>query len=135
MWKAIAVTAMLLVVILALSKLPNGRPGLDPKEELAFERQRAERLRVLTDQHTQFSPALACVAERSSAATAETLYLVWLNRRPDLVTVSESDAASQEVARQIAACGGDRASLATEAHRKGVDLEEAAALAMLISGR
>jgi len=42
---------------------------------------------------------------------------------------------SQDVARLIATCGGDLAGLEAAAHREGFDLDEAAALAMLMSGR
>ncbi len=135
MWKAAAVTLVPLVAILAISTLEGGRAGLDPKDQLAFERQRAERRQALIDARTMPPPALACAASRASRATVQTLYLVWINQRSDLATTADRDSAAADLDRALAGCGGDRAALEDGAHRDGLDLEQAAALAMLQKGR
>ena len=135
MWKAVAVTVVPLVAILVLTRLQGGHAGLDPRDQLAFERQRAERRHSLLEAKAAPPPALACAASHASKAAVQTLYLVWINRRGDLVTPADRDDAAADLDRAIASCRGDRPALEDTAHRGGMELEDAAARAMLIAGR
>ena len=135
MWKAVGVSAALLVAILALSKMQGGQAGLDPRDQLAFERQRAERRQSLLQARTTTPPALACAAARAGGPTVQTLYLVWINHRSDLVTVADRDDAAADLTRSIAGCGGSEAALEETAHHQGIDLGQEAAQAMLQAGR
>ena len=135
MWKAIAVSAALLVAILVLSSVRNGHPGLDPRDQLAFERQVAQQRRVLADSRPAVDPALSCAAGRARAATVQTLYLVWINHREDLAPAQDRDDAAGDLARAIAACGANPDAVEDQAHQRGMDLGQAAALAMLQAGR
>ncbi len=135
MWKAIIVSAALLAAILLLTRLQGGVAGLDPKDQLAFEKQTAERRRaVLTD--TAATPAdLACAATRVSELSVRTLYLVWVNQRSDLTTEKQRDDAMADLGRSIIGCGGNVAADDEAAHRRGLDLGQAASEAMLQAGR
>ena len=135
MWKAVGVSLALLVAILVISKMQGGQAGLDPRDQLAFERQRAERRHSLLEARAVPPPALACAAGRTSQATVQTLYLVWINHRSDLTTVADRDDAANDVSRSITGCGGDPALAEDAAHRQGIDLGQAAAQAMLQAGR
>ena len=135
MWKAIAVSAALLIGILVLSTGQNGHPGLDPRDQLAFEKQQAEQRQVLLANNTPVDPTLSCAAARAGKPTVQTLYLVWINHREDLATASDREAATADVSRSITACGGDADAQETRAHQRGIDLGQAAALAMLQAGR
>ncbi len=133
MWKALAVTAALLVVILVLTKLQTGHPGLDPSLQLSLEHNRAGVRQSLLQAPPQ--PELDCVAKRAGAGTVETLYRVWIDQRRDLATQTDQDDADGDVTRQIGACGGDAGALEAQAHRRGVELDQAVAEAMLRAGR
>ncbi len=135
MWKAVGVSAALLVAILVISKLEGGHAGLDPKDQLAFERQRAVQRQTLLASKSVQPPALSCAATRVSEATVQTLYLVWINQRSDLTTADDRDRASEDLNGSIAACGAEQTAVEDDAHRRGIDLGRAAALALLQAGR
>ena len=132
---AIGVSVALLVAILVLTKLQSAHPGLAPSDQLAFERQRADRLRVLLQSHETVPVDLACPAAKVNDATVQTLYVVWLNTRPDLVTVQDRDAAAADLDQAITGCREDLSTLDTEAHARGMDVQKAVALAILAAGR
>ena len=133
MWKALAVTAALLVAILALTKLQSGHPGLDPGLQLSLEHNLAVMRQTLLQ--TLAQPELDCVAQRADRGTAETLYRVWIDQRRDLATPADQDDADADVARSIGACGGNSGALEAQAHRQGMELNQALARAMLRAGR
>lgn len=135
MWKAIIVSALLLVVIVMLSVMQGGKAGLDPRDQLMFERQRAERRQALVQSGAVSPGLLSCAASRASEATVQTVYLVWINHRRDLVTGQQQDDARSDLERSIKTCGGDVDGEEDAAHKRGIDLGEAAALAMLQAGR
>ncbi len=135
MWKAIAVSAAVLVGILVLSTARNGHPGLDPRDQLMFERQRAAQRQTLMASKPAVDPILSCAASRAQEATVQTLYLVWINHREDLAPTQDRDDATNDLARSIAACGGDADAAENQSHQRGIDLGQAAALAMLQAGR
>ncbi len=135
MWKATAVFAALFVGIMVLTILQNGHPGMDPKMELMFEKQRAARMVALQHSGVAMPAPLACAATRVSEATVQTLYLVWINRRSEFSSPAERDSATADLSRAITGCGGNPASLENAAHLLGLDLEEQAALAMLEAKR
>ncbi len=135
MWKAIGVSAALLVAILLLSRMQGGRAGLDPQDQLTLERQVQAARQRLAGTPARSSPILACAAGRASATTVRTSYLVWIGRRADLTTVPDRDAAAQDLDHAITACGGDPLAVETAAHAEGLDLGDAASRAMLSAGR
>ena len=135
MWKAIAVSAALLVGILVLSTARKDRPGLDPRDQLMFERQRAEQRQTLLASKPINDPTLSCTAAKVQEATVQTLYLVWINHREDLAPARDRDDATGDVAKSIVACGGDADREESQAHQRGIDLGQAVALAMLQAGR
>ncbi len=125
----------LLIAILVLTKLQSAHPGLAPSDQLAFERQRADRLRTLLQSHETVPLDLACPAAKVNDATVQTLYVVWINTRPDLVTMQDRDAAAADLGQVIAECREDPTTLETEAHARGMDVQKAVALAILAAGR
>ena len=133
MWKAIAATVALLVVILVLTKLQSGHPSLDPSLQLSLEHNRAAVRQTLLQNPPQ--PELDCVARRAAAGTVETLYRVWIDQRRDLATQADQDDADADVTRQIGACGGTADAMEAQAHRQGVELDQAVAEAMLRENR
>ena len=133
MWKAVAVTAALLAVILVLTKLQSGHPSLDPSLQLSLEHNRAVVRKSLLQNPPQ--PELDCVAKRAGAGTVETLYRVWIDQRRDLATQADQDDADADVTRQVGACGGTYGALEAQAHRQGVELNQAVAEAMLRENR
>lgn len=132
---AIGISVALLIAILVLTKLQSAHPGLAPSDQLAFERQRADRLRTLLQSHETVPLDLACPAAKVNDATVQTLYVVWINTRPDLVTMQDRDAAAADLGQVIAECREDPTTLETEAHARGMDVQKAVALAILAAGR
>jgi hypothetical protein len=132
---AIGISAALLIAILVLTKLQSAHPGLAPADQLAFERQRADRLRTMLQGNETVPADLTCPAATVSDATIQTLYVVWLNSRPDLTTVQDRDAAAADLDHAIITCREDPASLEMEAHARGMDLQKSVALAILKAGR
>lgn len=132
---AIGISVGLLVAILVLTKLQTAHPSLAPSDQLAFERQRADRLRTLLQSHETVPADLTCPAAKVTDATVQTLYVVWLNTRPDLVTVQDRDAAAADLDQAITMCREDITALETEAHGRGMDMQKAVALAILAAGR
>jgi hypothetical protein len=135
MWQIITGTLALLAVIVLLTVLQNGQGNLDPRQQLSFERQRSDAAAALRNAKFSPLPALACAATRAQNATVETLYRVWINNHAELATDADRDAASQDLARQITACGASPDRVEDAAHAQGLDLENAAAKAMLLGGR
>jgi len=133
MWKLIAGTFALLAVILALTKLQSAHPGLDPRDQLAFEKQVELQRPQARAAHTLTE--LDCAATHASRATVRTFYLVHVNNRPDLSNADDRDAASADLAQAIVACGAKPQTVEDQAHQSGVDLEVAAATSMLKAGR
>lgn len=129
------VTLLLLVVILALTKMQSGHTALDPHDQLNFEKQQADQRAEVVADKTPTLPALDCAAGHVSRQTVRTLYLVWVNHRPDLPTVADRDDATSDLAAQIRACGADPTAVEDAAHHAGVDLEAAASQAFLKAGR
>ena len=80
-------------------------------------------------------PELDCVAKRAGADTVETLYRIWIDQRRDLATQADQDDADADVARQVGTCGGTYSALEAQAHRQGVELDQAVAQAMLRRNR
>ena len=135
MWKAIAVSAALLAAILMLSTVRNGHPGLDPRDQLNFEKQQAEQREKLLASGQATDPVLSCAASKVQGATVQTLYLVWINHREDLAPSQDRDDAAADLGRSIAACGATVEAAEDRAHQHGMDLQQQAALAMLQAGR
>ncbi len=135
MWQIITGTVGLLLIIVLLTVFQNGQGNLDPRQQLAFERQRADTAQALRTAGHPVLPELACAAKQVESTTVETLYRVWVNRHPELVTDADQGKASEDLARQITACGAVPDKVENEAHAQGLDLENAAAQAMLVGGR
>ncbi len=133
MWKAVAVTAALLAVILVLTKLQSGHPSLDPSLQLSLEHNRAAMRQTLLRNSPR--PELDCVVKRAGASTVETLYRVWIDQRRDLATQADQDDADADVTRQVGACGDTYSALEAQAHRQGVELNQAVAQEMLRANR
>ena len=135
MWKAIAVSAALLVAILVLSTVRNGHPGLDPRDQINFERQQADQREKLLASGRAADPVLSCAAAKVRRDTVQTLYLVWINHREDLAPSQDRDDAAADLDRSITACGTTVQAAEDRAHAQGLDLQQQAASAMLQAGR
>lgn len=134
MLKLVGGTAVLLVVIVGLTMVQRAHPGLDPHDQLLFEKQQARQRAELIASHASFTPALECATARLSRRTVQTLYLTWINQRSDLTTDADHDAATADLAAGITACDSTVDALTNEAHDKGLELEHQAALAALTAG-
>jgi hypothetical protein len=64
-----------------------------------------------------------------------TLYIQWINVRPDLLPQADRDAARADIDHAIAGCGASAPALEDQAHGLGLDLEAAVARAALVGGR
>ncbi len=128
-------TVVLLVIILALTKMQSSHPGLDPHDQLNFEKQQSEQRTELLAAKTPTLPALDCAAAKVTKQTVRTLYLVWVNHRPDLPTNTDRDDATTDLTTQIRACNANPTTIEEAAHHQGLDLEAAAAQSFLKAGR
>jgi hypothetical protein len=135
MWKVLAASSILLAVIVLLTVVQNGKPGLDPSVQLMLERQQDSERAVLRATHEAVSPDMACVAGELQHQTVRTLYIQWINVRPDLLPQADRDAARADIDHAIAGCGASAPALEDQAHGLGLDLEAAVARAALVGGR
>jgi hypothetical protein len=135
MWKILAASFVLLVAIVLLTVVQNGKPGLDPSVQLMLERQQDAQRAVLRAGHEVVTPDMACVAAHIGRQTVRTLYIAWINVRPDLAPQADRDVARADIDQAIAGCGARTPALEDQAHGRGLDLEAAVARAALVAGR
>lgn len=111
----------------------SAQPAADPAADRAALIQERQAFR---DRTASFNiPKFDCPAKAVSDQTVETMMLLWVNERTDLVTRDQMQAASNDFVDAFVSCGASESQIANELSRSDDTMMQGLVMAVLKEGR